>query len=52
MSPIIALGILIVYFAILVFISFRTSKGADTNTFFTANKQSARSEERRVGKEC
>ena len=41
MSPIIALGILIVYFAILVFISFRTSKGADTNTFFTANKQSA-----------
>ncbi len=38
MSPYLALGILLVYFSILVYISFRTSKGADTNSFFTANK--------------
>jgi len=41
MSPFIALTILIVYFAVLIMVSIRTSKGADTNTFFTANKQSA-----------
>ncbi len=38
MSPILALSILVIYFSILVYISFRTSKGADTNAFFTANK--------------
>lgn len=39
MSPILALGILLFYFTILVVISIRTSKGADTHSFFTANKQ-------------
>jgi Na+/proline symporter len=38
MSPNLALIILVIYFSILIYISFRTSKGADTNTFFTANK--------------
>jgi Na+/proline symporter len=40
MSSFLALGILIVYFGILILISIKTSKGADTQTFFTANKQS------------
>jgi len=40
MSPYIALTILVIYFAVLITISIYTSKGADTNTFFTANKQS------------
>ncbi len=40
MTPILALSILAVYFLILIYISYRTSKGADTQTFFTANKQS------------
>ncbi|MEZ4902152.1 MAG: sodium:solute symporter, partial [Spirosomataceae bacterium] len=40
MSPFIALTILLIYFAVLITISIYTSKGADTNTFFTANKQS------------
>lgn len=40
MSPFIALTILIIYFGVLITVSFYTSKGADTNTFFTANKQS------------
>lgn len=40
MSPFIALTILLIYFAVLISISIYTSKGADTNTFFTANKQS------------
>jgi Na+/proline symporter len=40
MSPSIAISILFVYFLILIYISIRTSKGADTQTFFTANKQS------------
>lgn len=40
MSPILALSILLIYFGILIAISYVTSKGADTNTFFTANKQS------------
>ena len=38
MSPYLALGILFVYFSILVIISIRTSKGADSNTFFLANR--------------
>lgn len=38
MSASLALSILIGYFLILVLISIRTSKGADTNSFFTANK--------------
>ena len=40
MNPILILSILIVYFTVLIAISIYTSKGADTNTFFTANKQS------------
>jgi Na+/proline symporter len=40
MTPYLALGILAVYFLILIYISHVTSKGADTTTFFTANKQS------------
>ncbi|MFN3588060.1 MAG: sodium:solute symporter [Spirosomataceae bacterium] len=38
MSPLIAIGILLGYFAILVTISHFTSKNADTQSFFTANK--------------
>lgn len=40
MNPFIALTILLIYFSVLIVISIYTSKGADTNTFFTANKQS------------
>ena len=40
MTPIIALSILIVYFVVLISISFYTARGADTTTFFTANRQS------------
>ena len=40
MTPTLVLFIIVVYFAILIFISYLTSKGADTNTFFTANRQS------------
>tara|TARA_R110002124_G_scaffold198450_1_gene365332 strand:- start:1834 stop:3303 length:1470 start_codon:yes stop_codon:yes gene_type:complete len=40
MNPLIALFILVVYFGLLITISIFTSKGADTNTFFTANRQS------------
>ncbi|AEI46541.1 sodium:solute symporter [Runella slithyformis] len=40
MSPYIALSILVVYFIVLIAVSIYTSRGADTNTFFTANKQS------------
>lgn len=40
MNPYIALGILIVYFGMLIIISIYTSRGADTTTFFTANRQS------------
>lgn len=40
MNPYVALTILVAYFAMLVIISIYTSKGADTNTFFTANRQS------------
>jgi Na+/proline symporter len=38
MTPYLALGILLVYFIILISISIVTSKGADSNSFFTANK--------------
>lgn len=40
MNPYIALGILSVYFLMLILVSLYTSRGADTNTFFTANRQS------------
>jgi Na+/proline symporter len=40
MSPLLVSTILIVYFGMLIGISIWTSKGADTNTFFTGNRQS------------
>ncbi|MBX2899554.1 MAG: sodium:solute symporter [Cyclobacteriaceae bacterium] len=40
MSPLLVVSILVGYFAVLIGISFLTSRGADTNTFFTANRQS------------
>jgi Na+/proline symporter len=40
MNPILVASILIVYFLALIVISIWTSRGADTNTFFTANRQS------------
>lgn len=40
MSPLLVLLILAGYFAVLISISVLTSRGADTNTFFTANRQS------------
>jgi len=40
MSFQLASGILAIYFALLLCISYYTSKGADTNAFFTANRQS------------
>jgi Na+/proline symporter len=40
MTPGLVLAIILVYFAVLILISVITSKGADTNTFFTANRQS------------
>ncbi|WP_375445659.1 sodium:solute symporter [uncultured Fibrella sp.] len=40
MNSTIALVILIAYFAMLITVSYFTSRGADTNTFFTANRQS------------
>jgi Na+/proline symporter len=40
MTPILVLSIIIVYFGALITISIITSKGADTDTFFTANRQS------------
>src|SRR5690606_5830604 len=40
MSPIIVIGIMVGYFGILIAISVVTSKGANTDTFFTANRQS------------
>ncbi len=39
MSAGLAIAILVGYFFILVLISIKTSKGADTNAFFTANKE-------------
>lgn len=40
MSPILVASIIAVYFAVLIAISIVTSKGADSTTFFTANRQS------------
>jgi Na+/proline symporter len=40
MTPTLVLTILVVYFAVLIIISYFTSRGADTTTFFTANRQS------------
>lgn len=40
MTPLLVGSILIVYFLALITISYFTSRGADTNTFFTANRQS------------
>lgn len=40
MSPTLVLSIILVYFLVLIGISIITSKGADTDTFFTANRQS------------
>lgn len=40
MTPLLVGTILLVYFLALISISYFTSKGADTNTFFTANRQS------------
>ena len=40
MSVQLAGGILAIYFVLLLVISYYTSKGADTNAFFTANRQS------------
>ena len=40
MTPGLVLSILIIYFLVLIFISYLTSKGADSTTFFTANRQS------------
>jgi len=40
MAPSLIITIILVYFAALILISYITSKGADTNTFFTANRQS------------
>ena len=40
MTPLQVVIILIVYFGVLILISVITSKGADTNTFFTGNRQS------------
>src|SRR6185436_3395329 len=40
MSPYLVLSIIVIYFAALILISILTSKGATTDTFFTANRQS------------
>src|SRR5690554_3641622 len=40
MTPAIVLSIIFGYFLILILIALLTSKNADTNAFFTANKQS------------
>ncbi len=40
MTPTLVLFILVAYFGVLILISFLTSRGADTTTFFTANRQS------------
>ena len=40
MSPTLVIFILVIYFGVMILISFLTSKGADTNTFFTGNRQS------------
>ncbi|HPM28928.1 MAG TPA: sodium:solute symporter [Chryseolinea sp.] len=40
MTPTLVIIILALYFGMLILISFLTSKGADTDTFFTGNRQS------------
>src|SRR6188768_82913 len=40
MTPVLVVVIMAVYFLALIIISYFTSKGADTTTFFTANRQS------------
>ncbi len=40
MTPVLVASLLTVYFLALIIISYFTSRGADTNTFFTANRQS------------
>jgi SSS family transporter len=40
MTPLFVSSIILIYFAALITISYFTSKGADSNTFFTANRQS------------
>ena len=39
MSPTLIISILVIYFAVLIVISIITSKGADSDTFFTGNRQ-------------
>src|SRR5690606_32057124 len=39
MTPTLIISILIIYFVVLIAISILTSKGADTETFFTGNRQ-------------
>ncbi|HEY3404909.1 MAG TPA: sodium:solute symporter [Ohtaekwangia sp.] len=40
MTPLLVATIMAIYFGLLILISVYTSRGADTNTFFTANRQS------------
>lgn len=40
MTPLLVATIMAIYFGVLILISVYTSRGADTNTFFTANRQS------------
>lgn len=40
MTPLLVVSIMVVYFLALIVISLFTARGADTNTFFTANRQS------------
>jgi Na+/proline symporter len=40
MTPGLVLIIIVIYFSVLILIAYITSKGADTHTFFTANRQS------------
>ncbi len=40
MSPVLIITLLVAYFAVLMLISYVTSKNADTETFFTGNRQS------------
>lgn len=40
MSPVFVAIVILIYFSALILISFLTSKGATTDTFFTANRQS------------
>src|SRR5688572_15536189 len=40
MTPALVITILTIYFGVLILIAYITSRGADTNTFFTGNRQS------------